>query len=124
MGPLLLVVLLRLLMVAMSLGWGRGLGRSGSALERMLRSKDSEKESCVEASLNATLRCVTWEEASRRMVGLGCTVCVFASRTGQTSVWRRQVPKCLCAATAWRQLKTVKVQRTEPVAVAWADSAM
>ena len=52
MGPLLLLVLLRLL--AMSLGWGSRIGRSGRALERMQRSKNSAKESCVAASVNVT----------------------------------------------------------------------
>ena len=42
--------LLRLLIVSMFLGWKSVIGRSGRALERMLRSKNSVKESWVAAS--------------------------------------------------------------------------
>ena len=55
MGPLLLLVLLRMLIVAMSLGWGRGMCRGGSGLERMLRSKNSAKESLCDGVLELNI---------------------------------------------------------------------
>ena len=68
---------------------GRGMGRNGSALEWMLRSKNSAKESCVEASLNVTLRGGNLGRGilKKEWVWAVLSACKHPE-TGRTSVWK------------------------------------